>query len=244
MRKFLFPLLALVAASAHAQVVTNVIDTLGTTQTVLTYTESVTNTAATAAAIGGYRTLTLTSLAIENEAPISLSVSGSNRRLTLGTPPDVTAIFTITWGGLGGTNGLGGIDLIGGNSTPAQSGLKFNQRSADWPSTFTWRFTDTSAQTAVYNGNFPTNTTNSPQIPFDIALSSFTGSINWNSINFISFSGGGVNDLDLTLGATSVPFSIETTMMAPVPEPGTWAAAALLAGLAGFIHWRRRRANA
>jgi MYXO-CTERM domain-containing protein len=41
-----------------------------------------------------------------------------------------------------------------------------------------------------------------------------------------------------------LPFSVETTVMAPVPEPGTWAAAALLAGVAGFIHWRRRRVAA
>jgi MYXO-CTERM domain-containing protein len=78
-------------------------------------------------------------------------------------------------------------------------------------------------------------------LAYNIALSSFTGAINWNSIDFITFSGGGVAELDLSMSA---PFSMETTMMAPVPEPGTWAAAALLAGLAGFIHWRRRRANA
>jgi len=29
---------------------------------------------------------------------------------------------------------------------------------------------------------------------------------------------------------------------APVPEPGTWAAAVLLAGAAGYVRWRRRRA--
>lgn len=29
---------------------------------------------------------------------------------------------------------------------------------------------------------------------------------------------------------------------APIPEPGTWAAAALLAGAAGYVRWRRRRA--
>jgi MYXO-CTERM domain-containing protein len=28
----------------------------------------------------------------------------------------------------------------------------------------------------------------------------------------------------------------------PIPEPGTWAAAALLAGAAGYVRWRRRRA--
>jgi hypothetical protein len=27
---------------------------------------------------------------------------------------------------------------------------------------------------------------------------------------------------------------------APVPEPGTWAAAALLIGTAGYVRWRKR----
>jgi MYXO-CTERM domain-containing protein len=27
----------------------------------------------------------------------------------------------------------------------------------------------------------------------------------------------------------------------PIPEPGTWAAAALLAGAAGYVRWRRRK---
>jgi hypothetical protein len=27
-----------------------------------------------------------------------------------------------------------------------------------------------------------------------------------------------------------------------IPEPGTWAAAVLLAGAAGYVRWRRRRA--
>jgi hypothetical protein len=32
-----------------------------------------------------------------------------------------------------------------------------------------------------------------------------------------------------------------TLVGAPVPEPGTWAAAALLAGGAAFMRWRKRR---
>ena len=30
----------------------------------------------------------------------------------------------------------------------------------------------------------------------------------------------------------------------PIPEPGTWAAAALLAGGAAFARWRKRRSEA
>lgn len=32
-----------------------------------------------------------------------------------------------------------------------------------------------------------------------------------------------------------------TSASAPIPEPGTWAAAALLAGAAAFLRWRKRR---
>jgi hypothetical protein len=40
-------------------------------------------------------------------------------------------------------------------------------------------------------------------------------------------------DLNLVFTAAAAPG-------APVPEPGTWAAAALLAGGAAFMRWRRR----
>jgi hypothetical protein len=243
MRKLLLPFLALVAASSHAQIVTNTIDPFHTFQQRRVVDGTSSSTIVAAGAIGGFRSISLTAVNAfpEEEDESQLTLSAAQKNLRLSTPSVATATFTITWGGSGGTNGLGGIDLIAGNPDASQSSLKFDLTSADFASSFTWSFTDTAAQTAVYNGNLPTNTTNSPRIPFDIALSSFTGSINWNSINFITFSGGGVPELDLTISA---PFSVQTTMMAPVPEPGTWAAAALLAGLAGFIHWRRRRANA
>jgi MYXO-CTERM domain-containing protein len=241
MRKFLLPFLAIVAASAHAQIVTNTIDTFGNAQTVSVITGAATNTVAAAGAIGGYRTMVLTATDNENELPISLNVSATTKRLILSTPSSATASFSVTWGGLGGTNGLGGVDLIAGNPSPLQSNMKFSLRSADFSSSFTWTFIDTASQTASYTGTFPVETSTAPDLAYNIALSSFTGAINWNSINFITLSGGGTDNLDLDLSA---PITMETTMTAPVPEPGTWAAAALLAGLAGFIHWRRRRANA
>jgi hypothetical protein len=242
MRKFLFPLLALVAASAHAQIVTNTIDAFSNGQSRRVLDGTVSNTVLAAGAIGGYRSMTLTAVNPDefgNDA--QLTVSPTEKLLRLSTPSGATANFTIKWGGLGGTNGLGGIDLIAGNATPNQSNLKFNLRLADFSSSFTWAFTDTLSQTASYTGTFPVEAGTAPDLAFSIALSSFTGAINWNSINFITLSGGGADNLDLDLSA---PITMETTMMAPVPEPGTWAAAALLAGLAGFIHWRRRRANA
>jgi hypothetical protein len=55
-----------------------------------------------------------------------------------------------------------------------------------------------------------------------IATSSDDGS-SWNPSSFV------------------LNFSINATSSAAVPEPGTWAAAALLAGGAAFARWRRRR---
>jgi len=236
-------MISLAGTFAQAQIVTNVIDSFTTAQTLSVVSGYGTSTIAAAGAIGGYRTFTL-NVANTDEEPVTLISSTNSRRLNLNSPTGATADFTVTWGGLGGTNGLGGVDLLGGNPTASQSSLKFNLRSTDWPSTFTWSFTDTLSQTATYSGTFQQHAATSPQVAYDIALTSFTGSINWKSINFITLSGGGVAELDLSLSALNVPLSIQTTAMAPVPEPGTWAAAALLAGVAGFIHWRRRRVDA
>jgi hypothetical protein len=239
MRKSLL-LLALVAATAHGQIVTNTIDSFTTPQIITINKGSTNDTTAAAGTIGGYRTISLNVTNSSLFATAQFYVDGEGS-LVLSTPPTASANFTVKWGGAGGTNGLGGIDLIAGNSTPLQSSLKFALVQADFSSSFTWSFTDTLAQTATYTGTFPIESPSAPDLAYDIALSSFSGAINWNSINFITFSGGGVANLDLVLTA---PITMETTVMAPVPEPGTWAAAALLAGVAGFIHWRRRRVAA
>ncbi len=49
---------------------------------------------------------------------------------------------------------------------------------------------------------------------------------------------GASGDIQDTTQASNVFWYINAT--AAVPEPGTWAAAALLAGTAGFVRWRRR----
>lgn len=41
--------------------------------------------------------------------------------------------------------------------------------------------------------------------------------------------------------STGVFFAAQDPGPAPIPEPGTWAAAALLAGGAGYVRWRKRR---
>jgi hypothetical protein len=45
---------------------------------------------------------------------------------------------------------------------------------------------------------------------------------------------------EFSVGASPTYMNFATTAPAAVPEPGTWAAAALLAGGAGFMRWRKR----
>lgn len=56
-----------------------------------------------------------------------------------------------------------------------------------------------------------------------------------------SNSGGTWNNSGLN-ALTSLSISASETGPEPIPEPGTWAAAALLAGGAAFMRWRKRKA--
>lgn len=68
---------------------------------------------------------------------------------------------------------------------------------------------------------------------FTLNLANFT---NNNSLNGGLFSlAADDNDLNILFRAGSGPGP------EPIPEPGTWAAAALLAGAAGYVRWRRRK---
>jgi formylglycine-generating enzyme len=58
----------------------------------------------------------------------------------------------------------------------------------------------------------------------------------------LSSSGGGVPPWsDSFLGGFRLASATGGPGPTPVPEPGTWAAAVLLAGAAGYVRWRRRR---
>lgn len=46
---------------------------------------------------------------------------------------------------------------------------------------------------------------------------------------------------DASVEAMDIGFRLATSTAEPIPEPGTWAAAALLAGGAAIVRWRRRR---
>jgi len=68
-----------------------------------------------------------------------------------------------------------------------------------------------------------------------------TGTMTWLNKSFASL---GVTQGSYVWGwaGDSMTFNIGA-VPSPVPEPGTWAAAALLAGTAGFMRWRRRKSD-
>lgn len=204
----------------QAAQVTNNIDGLTTYQKLSATNSSVTDTVASGAAIGGFRTVMLTSSNNDPGSPTVLLVSDTNARVTLSTPQGPTSTFTMLWGGAGGTNGLGGVNFGAGQIIdPLASFLTFQLRSTDQVSSFTWSFTDTNSATGTYTGSFPVYASTNPFLNFSIALSDFSnsGSVNWSAIDFISFSGGGVPELDLSVPA---PFQV---VASTVPEPRTWA---------------------
>lgn len=154
MNKLLSPFAAImlcVAASAQAAIIFTGIDNFTTAQTITASANTTSSTVASAGAIGGYRTLTLTDVG-DGEVSSSLNVSAVNNRLNLSTAANSTSTFSVLWGGLDGTAGLGGVDLISGNLDLTQSSIELGLRSADFPSSFTWTFTDTLSNVASYTG--------------------------------------------------------------------------------------------
>ena len=234
-------IISLSVPTADAAVVTY-IDLFNTSQQISTNNATVTNTVTSAGAIGGFRTLTLSTSGGDPEFPqnSTVTVSTNTKRFTLSTPADTISNFEIKWGGAGGTSGFGPVDFtdaLGTNFSLSKSTLNFALRSADQANPFTWTFTDVSNNTATYAGTFPIHSSTNPALPYALSLASFSGSgvIDWKSINFISLAGGGIVDLDMGIFA---PISVTAR---PIPEPGTWVAAGLLLLTAGYIRWRRSR---
>jgi hypothetical protein len=227
----------LISSQSFAATVTNLIDNFTTSQSISTNNASSTNTVPSVGSIGGFRTLSLTTSGGDIGENTSIFVSATTQRLTLNTPVDTTANFQLTWGGAGGNTGLGADFGAGQPLDLTTSLLSFSLRSTDLSSNFTWQFIDNLGITASYGGSFPPHSSGSPALPFSITLDSFanSGAVNWNAIDYIIFSGGGVEDLDMTVNA---PFQV---VASTVPEPGTWVL--LLSGLAVTAVALHRRAS-
>ena len=100
--------------------------------------------------------------------------------------------------------------------------------AANFDNTQSYRWTILTAASGI-TGGFDTN-------KFNVNLAAINGTDGWaNDLGggsiFVDVQG---NNLDLVFNPGSGP--------QPVPEPGTWAAAALLLGAAGYVRWRRRKA--
>jgi autotransporter-associated beta strand protein len=238
MKKFLssLPAIALFAvcfaATSPASIVSTTIDNFSTAQNVFANNGGVTNTVGSAGAIGGFRTIILNSTG--GDFDTIFSVSSANQRMSLSTPADATPAFTVLYGGTNGTAGLGGIDLVSGNTDLTFSSLLFYLRSSDATSTYSWAFTDTSNNTASYSGIFPIHSSSSPIITNSISLSTMVnaGAVDWTSIDFISLTGGNVSEMDLSFAAFGGnSFSIQTQPVGSYWAPsaggggtGTWGA--------------------
>ena len=243
---FLAALILAGFSAANAAVVTY-IDKFTTTQSITTSNSITTNTATATEAVGGFRTLKMTSSnndsdGVDSRFRVATNAPGPRLALTAGL--DVVANYGVLWGGAGGTTGLGGVDFTGGYGTNfnlLNSTLNYSLLTASVAHSYTWKFTDTIGNEATYAASFPQNLSPSPAINYAISLASFTGAntIDWSSINFISLAGGGVPSLNKTFNGGALGFSVTA---APVPEPGTWAAAGLLVLTAFYIRCRRMRA--
>jgi hypothetical protein len=238
MKRKALPLLfaVVLAASTQASIFkTNLIDPFTTFQIISTNNATVTNTVA-ATSIGGFRTLILSTPGA-SLIPTVLGVDDTVQEFVLNSPTGITPSFEVLWGGAGGTNGLGGVAFGDGlNLDLGASFLSFGLGFADQPSSYTWKFTDTANNSATYTGTFPQLQPPNPPLTNNISLNSFSNAagIDWNAIDFISFSGGNVASVDINGIA---PFEV----IASVPEPGTWALLATGLGLTALA--LRRKAN-
>ena len=200
----------------------------------------VTNTVASAGSIGGYRTLSisLNSAGIYTEDPASLRVTTTSpARLIWSSALDLYD-FQMMWNGSGGSSGLGGFQFGNGQSLDlATSFLTFTVRSSDILDTpFLWKFTDIQNRSASLAGGFPTHTSSQPPTGYNLFLNQFTngGTIDWNAVKTIEFSGGGTYGFDMSIQGP-------ITFTANVPEPASGMLVML--GGAALLALRRIRSE-
>jgi fibronectin-binding autotransporter adhesin len=98
-----------------------------------------------------------------------------------------------------------------------------------------------SAQGAL-SGFSPTATYTNWMIASAPSITGFTASeFNLNSSLFVGATGTFAIEQRAITGGQGLFVTYSGGGSEPIPEPGTWAAAALLAGAAGYVRWRRRK---
>ena len=185
---------------------------------------------ATIGGIGSVKTLTLNGMLTPgNSAGTFTSTSGASWNnggvynweiYNLAGAPGLTGwdLFSVT----GGTLNLNGITTAGGftinlitlqsnNSTPGA--LTDFDPAADYIGDSAWMIASAPDIEGFDAGDFTLNASGFVGANGIFALEQRGGDL------FLTYTGGGE----------------------PIPEPGTWAAAALLAGAAGYVRWRRRK---
>jgi len=169
------------------------------------------------------------------------NTTGAGPRLSLSTDTGADVSYSVTWG----TNGLNyNLGAPAGPSSDLNNWLSLNAlyfdlRTMRPGSDFNWKFTDSTGATAEYTKSMAqVSPAANPAISYAMRLSDFTGAstFNWNSVNFLSLSGADSgNGLGFTL--------VNSIRIADVPEPGTWAAAALLLGVTALVRYRKVRSG-
>jgi MYXO-CTERM domain-containing protein len=101
---------------------------------------------------------------------------------------------------------------------------------------------DNNTQGALTGFNPATNYATGWMIASASSISGFNASeFNINKNLFVSGSGTFAIEQRAISGGQGLFVTYTGGGSEPIPEPGTWAAAALLAGAAGYVRWRRRK---
>jgi hypothetical protein len=231
-RKYLAALAVTTLSFGSAQALT--IDTFNTTQSVTDFGGDAIATSGTvsdaANIIGTDRIVTVLQTGGTTAASLSFN-DGSNSLMTLSNA-DSTSTSTILYGGIGGTLGLGGVDVT---VSGAQNAFDIRVIQSDFATAVSITVGDASGS-SILTQTSPTLVTSSTPFIFEFAnFSVFTGSgADFTSLEFIQ--------IDITTSVNQTDLQLDffgTTTTVQTPEPGM--ALVFGFGLAALGFARRRR---
>jgi hypothetical protein len=137
----------------------------------------------------------------------------------------------------------GGLPYFDATDQPSGTSVNLN----DYPFVPLNSFPDFGTSSTIINADTSTantsvflNVARVSLVPSYVPGTSFSGALTWTGQSFASLNLTPGSYVGTLSNAETVTFNIGSGP-APVPEPGTWAAAALLAGGAAFMRWRKRR---